>query len=605
MILRRQIRGWLSVALLCAFTCPVLCAQGRGPAGPMGLLNSEYTERIYQKRRADYPLLFGIWREAVRRQDLDFQVLRDADVEHGDLLKYSALILPGAVALSDAEWQAIERFVQAGGGLLLGGASGTLAPDGAWRGWDRVRHLADLADVRALRKKDFKSLYVTLMGGSPMTLGLPAGLRIENEFHNENYAGVSSTQDAYWAESAKPLLVSDRNTYYTAVKTARFGKGRVVWLGFNLESMSEAPENQQALLTLLGNAMRWAKQEPVAHVALWPQGRQAAVSLTFDCENDFGNLANLLNRHDASKFRFTFFMLSSMAESFPDLVRRSTTLGEVAIHGDDHSIFRAQSYATQAQRLVRAQEKLQWLSGLPVVSFRPPLQRFDANTLTAMRKTGIKNFFSDYTLSSTPFFQAVERSGAVAARSGDGGDNTLVTFPRPSYDDYDLFVRYQLSNDQAIDYITEDFNRVEKEHGHYILNMHTTSPWGGLTRHKIRVLSTLMHRLGTRDDLWFPTIGEVGQWWLTRSRIDLKLIRDWDESLRLEITNRNDRPVHDLAVEVYLPDAYRELKLDPTTDAEVGSRRLDKSENKLTVTAPTLAPRSMSHLLLAPGKQGE
>ncbi|MBI1745415.1 MAG: polysaccharide deacetylase family protein [Acidobacteria bacterium] len=633
----------LGVLLGCLIIAGSGMAKSRSLYGPVALVNSEYTQKFYQRRKADYSLLLAMWQEAIRRQGVDYQIITDDDLATRNLLKYSALILPGAAALSDRALASAERYAANGGGLLLGGAVGTLDSAGQWRGWDFVKSLAGLTEVRALRKQDYKSLYLTLIGDSPLTLNLPAGLRIENEFYNENYAGISDRQAAYWADAANPLYVSTPDVFYTALQSAQYGQGRVVWFGFNLESMSNLVENQRALLTLIANSVRWLRQEPMAQVALWPQSKRSAVSLTFDCENDFANLSNLLNRLDVSQFRFTFFMLSSMAEQFPQVVRRATEFGEVAIHGDDHSIFKRQSYNTQLQRLARAQARLQALSEEHAISFRPPLQGFDAQTLLAMSKTGIRNFFSDYNLSSMPYFQSVDRArsasennsgetepGALAtgcteaptypsATAGgsvfhsswrpkwgtnNAADNALVTFPRPRYDDYDLFVRYQLSNDQAIKYVAEDFARVDKERGLYVLNMHTTSPWGGLTRRRIRVLSTLIHQLAGRTEIWFPTIREVGEWWRLRSQIDLEVSRDVDNVLRLEITNHNNQHLNDVVVETYLPNAYADVKIFEEA-AQVGTCRVEKQQDKWIIRIPALQAREVKHLLLTPTQPAE
>lgn len=579
---RTSTKAFLILALLGLLS--QTCAAQDRKGGVVAVLNSGATNKIYRKKGADYRLIFNIWLAVIGRQALEFKIITDKDLETNHLTDYSVLVLPGSVALSDSELNSIQNFVRSGGGLLIQGASGVLRTNGSWRGWDFIKELVGLSEIRALKKKEYKSLYLTLGAGSPITLNLPTGLRLENLFYNENYAGISEKQDAYWSEQLKPLYVSDRNTYYTAIKTARYGDGRVCWFGFNIESISEQPVHQRILLTLFENTLRWLKKEPVVQIAFWPGGKRKAVGLTFDCESNFENLVNLLDRQDAKSLRFTFFMLSSMAQRFPELVRRAATIGEVAIHGDDHSAFRRQSYQTQFQRLRRAREKLQSLAGGEVISFRPPFEEFDKNTLLVLKDLGIRNFFSDYTNSSSPNFQALPQAGSAEL---GGPPPDLISLPRPNYDDYDLFVEHQLSNDQAIEYIFEDLNRVSKEGGLYVLNMHTTAPWGGLTRERIRVLSTLMDRLRHDDDVWVTTVQEASDWWRERSRMELRATKH-PLGLKLYVFNRNEKPVSDLVVEVYAPGPLSDGSFRTTDPNPL--YYVDSSEQKLSIKIPVLQP---------------
>lgn len=86
-------------------------------------LVSEQTRQFYAfqdiaERFLPYPL--GVFR-AASEEHLLLSLINDWDVTAANLAKYALLVLPNAVALSDAQCVAIKQYVEAGGGLIISG----------------------------------------------------------------------------------------------------------------------------------------------------------------------------------------------------------------------------------------------------------------------------------------------------------------------------------------------------------------------------------------------------------------------------------------------------------------------------------------------------
>lgn len=84
------------------------------------------------------------------------------------------------------------------------------------------------------------------------------------------------------------------------------------------------------------------------------------------CETE--SLLAILSAHNV---RATFFVLSNVAETFPDLVRRIDDAGhEIASHGLSHSLVYRQSPAQFREETRRAKDLLQAIIGKPIYGYR-------------------------------------------------------------------------------------------------------------------------------------------------------------------------------------------------------------------------------------------
>lgn len=178
------------------------------------MLVSEQTRQFYAYGNIAerfLPHVFGTFRAAME-EHVPLTLLNDWDINDKTLSKYQVLILPNAAALSDAQVQAVRRFVHAGGGLVATGETSLFDELG------RPRHDFALQD---------------LLGVS--YLGRPKAAEKRPKLD----ANFSITVDAnYWKErsgvarlswSDHPLVQDKKLARLVPVKSVNF-RGPLVWV---------------------------------------------------------------------------------------------------------------------------------------------------------------------------------------------------------------------------------------------------------------------------------------------------------------------------------------------------------------------------------------
>ena len=106
--------------------------------------------------------------------------------------------------------------------------------------------------------------------------------------------------------------------------------------------------------------------------------------------------AYVLDILSANNVRATFFVLSNIAETFPDLVRRIDRAGhEIACHGYSHSIVYHQTPPEFREETRRAKNLLQEIIGKPIHGYRAAEFSITKNSLWALDILAEEGFIYD------------------------------------------------------------------------------------------------------------------------------------------------------------------------------------------------------------------
>jgi len=206
-----------------------------------GDATSPHLKRFHQNRSA--------WLQALDDGGYQYDFLTTEQIEAGKLATYKALILPDSLALSDAEVNAMRKFVE-GGGLLISDAE-----TGLMDGHARWQPVGRLDDVKGVQRIDMRSsadiaepvqLRVTLSGGETLLDVLPAG------------ASLRTTTGRPGAAAKDALFLVDNP----------FGAGRSISLNFwmtDYPRLRNTPA-QRARLAMLRDYLSLAGVQPLANV---------------------------------------------------------------------------------------------------------------------------------------------------------------------------------------------------------------------------------------------------------------------------------------------------------------------------------------------------
>jgi len=153
-------------------------------------------------------------------------------------------------------------------------------------------------------------------------------------------------------------------------------------------------------------------------------------SASFERRVDVG-VARILDALAIAQSRATFFVLGSVAEERPTLVRRIADAGhEIASHSFSHTLLYEQRPEDVARDLEKARALLQDLSGQPVTGFRAPSWSITARNLWALDVIAEAGFLYDSSIfPAENYLYGVRGAPARPYRLRTRAGNTLVEIP--------------------------------------------------------------------------------------------------------------------------------------------------------------------------------
>ncbi len=426
----------------------------------------------------------------------------------------TVLVVPVAPCLPFGVGMALFRHLRDGGGLVLEGPVASRDEACEWRGWSVLRSLTGAETVREPGARD--GLFLTVPAGLPFSHGLAPGSRVEM-WPDLQVALATDEPGAYWSDfGLSPAPAEGTDDAVTGALARRTeGGGRVVWFGF-LGTDGAQELDARRLRRLHVGALLWAARRPMAWLAAWPDGREAALLVTEDVEAEPQNarvLAELLRRIELPG---TFFVVHGLVEDEEEIAEAVSSAGEVGTHTSDHQTLAGRSPDDQRVRLRRSRRATEAWSGREVRGLRPPEERFDSVTLAAWAEAG-----GDYVAAEN---QA--RSAAPELHRTGASDRAMVVLPRVMKDDYNVLVNDGLDWDRGLEAIVDGFRKIRRLGGVALLNLHTQFVDMG----RADRLGAVLDSVAGRPGWWAATAGEAAGWWRVRHAAGVS-IEDGGEGL--------------------------------------------------------------------------
>lgn len=495
------------------------------------------------------------WEVFFLNRGVRYRVISDADLEEGlERTKFNVLVLPGAICMSEAEISAVKSFLARGNGVVMTWAVGSRREDGTWRGWDFLSSVAGIEITGEITSPEAK--YLTLKGGSPITAGVPIGFRMGvTTFDRPLKAAVledRTRQDGYWYNFVEDEgLAWEESRNSSGLVHGNYLSGRFVWLSFPRTAVVGTIEHQRAIERITSNAIRWVGHLPIAWPHPWPNDYRAAAAFEMDTEHKFENALNVIPLFQSRNLPTTFFILTSLAEKYPDVVRSIARVGEIAIHADVHTVFKWQPYETQLNRLKKASDFIYRVTGKRPKGFRPPETLFDANTIRAMREVGLEYIWADTLFDqSQPYFPVLD-----GKRIED-----IVVLPGTAKDDYFVMIHDSIrDNDLIYGAFREDLDRVHELGGLYVFSYHThilAEP------EHVEVLGRLLDYAKAKN-MWIASCGEIADWWKKIYRVRVAAFKRRQDRFVLTISNIGEEPIRDATIVVALPIPAADVLIRP------------------------------------------
>jgi peptidoglycan/xylan/chitin deacetylase (PgdA/CDA1 family) len=504
------------------------------------LYEPETTHRYLAGIGGNYENLLKPWRTLLTERKHSYKVLNKPDQISG-LRDNGVLVVPSAVALSDAEKTAILAFRDKGGGVLATWATGTRNDRGDWVGWQFLSALG--ATVLGEYPNDSDARQLILNGESPVSHTHPAGQRIWLNKTTEPMLRLKSELIAgrlmNWARTPDDARRDEGAIVYSEASPSG---GRSVVFAY-----AESVWAAQPSLTgpYVDDVLKWLMHEPVIIKSAWPEGKQAAQVIEMDTEDGFANALNFNAMMKTAGLRPTYYILTSVGKLFPQVLNQLAKDGEIAYHGDIHIGFKGQPAAIQESRLTNMRNEL--IAALPSArtanGFRAPTEGYDAQTERLLQQMGMRHHAADPQRSDgrLPLFAKVP---------GVSTKDDLVVLPRTQRDDINL-ASLGLSVESLSKVLSDEFDHALQTGALGFLSVHSQNfeSSNPLAR---AFPSFLDHVQKNRDRVWFATAGQVADWWRDRERVKLDSSFN-GRRLEFTITVSGDSPIENLNFVVMLP----------------------------------------------------
>ena len=528
-----------------------------GKEPEVAILYSKYTENTLPVGSTWLNDNLSTWKTFLDNLNLKYEIISDQKIENGEHQKYKLIILPGTKSLSEKEALQIKKYLENGGSIFATGGIGSYSNDGKWRGWEFLNQVFGVQFSHELKPNEFSKIH-TVCGSLPITANIPTGFPLKVATWDRPMAvevlDPRTTQVSFWYNyRMDDGLVREEIKKSAGIAYGNFGKGRFMWMGFELNSIIGVQEDYIYFERLFNNSIKWLMYFPIAYVRDWPTGYEAAAVVAPVLTNDVDNINNILPIIKNEGISATFFIDPATAENNRELVRKISSYGEIAALVDigylasiNDKFNKLNSYAEQSKKLNAAKETLEKISSSSVSGFLPYYGLFDQNTLNAVVNSNYKYVLTD-SLTDRSVPKTIIR-----------GDKRIVTMTKTARDDYEIIRDFGLTLPEFQFYTyQEDLDRVLFEGGMYILKLHTEyqcrSDYANVLKDIIKDLK--------KKKFWIATANEIQKWYEKRDYIEIKADRRGKTRVALKVSNPGIEAINNLVIDLDLNDFAQNITI--------------------------------------------
>jgi len=535
---------YLTIMQSLGWSSPVLSARGfivgNAPVGESLILYvAPSTKTHFTDAGGNYETLLVPWRNYFFNRKLDYEEF--GDVQQLRKQKEGVVVLPSAVSLSEEERVELQAFRARGGAILATWATGTRNSNRDWEGWQfleslGVKYIGEIESSKEIN-------HLILAGEQPVSFSHPAGQRILMGQTSEPLLRVKGDVTAgLFTNWARTTDDERRDEGAVVFSEADDESGRAAFFAFAETAWESRP---LAAYMLIDDTLAWLQRRPSMVRASWPNGKLAAQVIEMDTEQGFENALRFADMMEAFKYPATFYVLTSVAKLFPQVLFRLSRDFEIGFHGDIHTSFKGQTPSLQEQRIQAMRADLaQVMPGIQgIKGFRAPTEGYDTTTELLIQKYGIRHHAADpnRTEARLPLLAKIDDVELADA---------LIVLPRTQRDDINLYWE-KLSVEGTTKALIDDFEMAFRSGSLAWLSVHSQNfNEDGILA---KALPGFLDYLKAHSDrLWLATAGDVADWWRDRER--LKVSSEFNgKRLEFDVTVTGSEPLKGASLVVMLP----------------------------------------------------
>ena len=528
-----------------------------GAPNSVAILYSKYTENMLPDSSTWVTDNINTWGKFLSNAKYRYDIIADSTIELGLQYKYKVIILPGSKSLSDKEIMQLKKYIKQGGSVFATSGIASFSDDGKWRGWGFFSEVFGLKFSKEIPDDRHTQIH-TLRGSLPITANIPAGYPLKVATWDKPIAAEvldpRTIQASFWYNyRMQEGLARDEIKKSAGIAYGTYGKGRFVWMGFDINSVIGVQEDYIYFDRLFTNCMRWLDYKPIAFVKDWPSNYSAAAVLAPAITKDVSNIKNLLPVLKSEDVPATFFIDASVANKNKNFLRSLSAYGNFGsmvnigyLNSVNDTINTLDDYASQYIKLINAKRNLEAITNTDVSGFMPYYGLYDQNTVKALINSGYKYVFTD-SLTDRSVPKTIIR-----------GDSLIVGFTKTARDDYEVIRDFNLTN-QNYQFYTyqEDIDRVLFEGGLYLFKMH---PEYQCRKDNVEVVKRIIDDL-KKKNFWITTASRIENWWARRNYVEVRVSQRGDTRIALIVSNPGKHPINGLVIQVDMSRPVSNIKM--------------------------------------------
>jgi len=326
-----------------------------------------------------------------------------------------------------------------------------------------------------------------------------------------------------------------------------YGKGRFVWMGFEINSVLGRQDDYVYFDRLFNNCISWLTYKPIAYLRNWPNGFRGAAMLAPVITDSLQNINYLLSVLGETKTKATFFVSPSMAGQYPQLIKSLVNYGEVAAFINFEFVNTISDNNNLLNTISDDKMRLEKITGTSVDGIYPSANVSSENTLKTLMASEFKYFITD-SLDDRSVPKTIKRK-----------DQKIISISRSVRDDYDVIRDYNLTERDFQFYsYQEDVDRIAFEGGLYLFKIHLDYQ---CTPQNIEVVRDLIRDIKSKD-YWIATASEIAEWSDKKEFIELRTQKRGSSRVAVTITNFGSFNINYLVVDVDLNQKAERVSLD-------------------------------------------
>ena len=529
------------------------------------ILNSDYTKNILAEESSWFTDNVNTWKKSLQNLNIKYHFINDEDVELGKIDEYHLIVLSGCKSLSEKEIIQLKKYLENGGSIFATGGTGSYSEDGKWRGWNFLSDVFGITFRKEIGNEDRTKIH-TLRGGLPLTANIPTGFPLNIATWDHPIAAEvldpRTTQVSFWYNhQLDDGLVRDGIKESAGIVYGNYGKGRFVWLGFEINSVLGQQDDYIYFDRLFNNCISWLTYKPIAYLRNWPNGYRGAAMLASIISDSVQNINNLLSVLGEAKTKATFFVSPSIANQNPQLIKSLVNFGEVAALVNFEFVNSNSDNDNLLKKISNEKMLLEKITGTTVYGIYPSVNVSSEFILKTLMAGEFKYFISD-SLGDRSVPKTIKRE-----------NKKVISISRTVRDDYDVIRDFDLTERDFQFYsYQEDVDRIAFEGGLYLFKMHLNYQ---CSKQNIEVVSDLMRDIKSKD-YWIATASEIAEWSDKKEFVELRTQKRGGSRVAVTITNYGSFSINYLVLDVDL----NQIATRVTLEAEIIGTKMAKYKHK-------------------------